>query len=167
MSKILIIGTSASGKSTFARELARKMDLPIFHADAIMWNPGWVYIGDEQTNVKIKEIIDQEKWILEGWIDKKVQLDVFTKADLIIYLNFSPFVTSWRYIKRYLAHRTHPRPELPGSPEKFSFEFLWRVFKRKEMYWVDRNLRNIEPAKVTYLDSPKDAEDFILKYKNA
>ena len=47
--KILIVGTSASGKSTFARKLAAKTKLPLIHIDSIMWQPGWDYIGDTEA----------------------------------------------------------------------------------------------------------------------
>jgi adenylate kinase family enzyme len=45
--RVVIVGASAAGKSTFARQLAKKIQLPLIHMDEIMWKPGWQYIGDE------------------------------------------------------------------------------------------------------------------------
>ncbi len=47
--KIVIVGVSATGKSTFARQLSIKTMLPSIHMDTVMWQPGWNYVGDETT----------------------------------------------------------------------------------------------------------------------
>lgn len=57
--KIIIVGVSASGKSTFSRKLAEKTNLPLIHMDAVMWRPGWEYLGDEYTNQKLYEITEK------------------------------------------------------------------------------------------------------------
>jgi adenylate kinase family enzyme len=42
MQRILVIGSSGTGKSTLARQLASKLALPIIHLDKEYWLPGWV-----------------------------------------------------------------------------------------------------------------------------
>jgi len=59
--KIVVIGVSASGKSTFSRKLSKKLNLPLTLMDKIMWKPGWDYIGDEETVKKLDQISSQEK----------------------------------------------------------------------------------------------------------
>ena len=160
--KIVIVGVSASGKSTFARELANKLGLPVTHIDALMWQPGWNYIGDEVTVSKLEEVSAEDEWIIEGYIEKRARMTVFERADTIIYLDYPPIVASWRYIKRWWNHRKDPRPELPGSPEKFSFKFLRLVWRKGEVWKLIPLLK--EPAnqkKCTILTSPKKTADFL------
>jgi hypothetical protein len=39
--RINVVGTSGSGKTTFARQLAARLDLPYYEMDALFWKPGW------------------------------------------------------------------------------------------------------------------------------
>jgi adenylate kinase family enzyme len=40
MQRIVVIGNSAGGKSTLARALAKRRDLPCIELDGILWQPG-------------------------------------------------------------------------------------------------------------------------------
>ncbi len=160
--KILVVGVSASGKSTFTKKLAQKTNLPAVFMDAIMWKPGWNYIGDEATAEKIKEIASTENWIIEGYITKQMRALVLERADTIIYLDYSPFVCVWRYVRRWWRHRKNPRPELPGSPEKFSFKFLKLVWTKGEAISLNKFLAEVkDQAKIVKLKSPREAGKFL------
>jgi len=40
--RVVILGCSGAGKSTFARALGAKLEAPVTHLDALFWRPGWV-----------------------------------------------------------------------------------------------------------------------------
>lgn len=160
--KIVVLGVSASGKSTFARRLATKMKLPLIHIDELMWKPGWQYIGDEETIRLIKEVSEKDSWIIEGYIEKGAQPDLFNKSDTLVYLDYPAWLPALRYIKRWWQHRTEPRPELPGCPERFSFDFLKRVYLKKEVYRLEQLFKKVDySAKIIRLKSPKQAEKLL------
>jgi adenylate kinase family enzyme len=160
--KIVVVGVSASGKSTFTKKLALKTNLPATFMDAIMWKPGWVYIGDEETIKKLDEVSLTDKWIIEGYISKNARTFLFGRADSIIYLDYSPWVSSWRYIKRWWKHRKNARPELEGSPEKFSFKFLKLVWTKGEAISLNKFLNTDENQnKIIKLSSPKETKAFL------
>jgi adenylate kinase family enzyme len=160
--KIVVLGVSASGKSTFARKLGVKTGLPVTYIDSLMWKPGWQYIGDEETVRLIKEASERESWIIEGYIEKEARVNLFNNADTILYLDYPGWLSAWRYIKRWWQHRKKPRPELPGCPEKFSFEFLLRVYKKKEVYRLEKLFKEHDwNSKIIRFKSPKEAERFL------
>ncbi len=160
--RIAIVGVSAAGKSWFGRALAHKTKLPLTHIDAVMWKPGWNYIGDEKTVTALKEISSGESWIIEGYIDKDAFDTVLNRADSILYLDYARYLPAWRYIKRCFAHRTYPRPELEGSPDTFKFESLKRVWSKSEVYHLNKFLGKIPtPKKVIRLKSPKQASNLL------
>jgi len=161
-SKIVILGVSASGKSTFARKLSAKLGIPLTHIDELMWKPNWEYVGDAETVQLIKEAAESERWIIEGYIEKDARIDLFNKADVLMYLDYPAWLPALRYIKRCWQHRKDPRPELPGCPDKFSFEFLTRVYKKKEVYRLEQLFKNGDyNAKIIRLKAPKETEAFL------
>jgi len=160
--RIVIVGVSASGKSVFSRKLATKTHLPLIFVDAIMWKPHWEYIGDEETTKRLDEESSKPKWIIEGYIVKEVRNVIFERADSIIYLDYHPLVASLRYIQRWWMHRENPRPELAGSPEKFSWKFLRLVWTKGETVSLNRFLaQSKDQNKIIKLASPKEAKNFL------
>ena len=56
MRRIIVIGGGGAGKSTFSRELSRKLDIPLYHLDKIFQNKGWVGTPKEKFDEKIKQM---------------------------------------------------------------------------------------------------------------
>lgn len=162
--KIVIVGVSASGKSTFARKLSSKTGLPLVMMDSIMWKPNWTYIGDQETIQELEKKSSGDRWIIEGYINTEARSFLFEKADTIIYLDYSRITSSLRYIKRWWKHRKQPRPELKGSPDTFSFKFLWLIFTKGESIILNKFLDEIiDQSKIIKLTSPHEATSFISK----
>ena len=161
--KIVVIGVSASGKTTFTKKLAEKLGLPAYFMDQIMWNPGWDYIGDEATVAEIEKIISTDQWIVEGYITTAARTNIFKTADTIIYLDYPGSLSAWRYIKRWWKHRRSPRPELPGSPESFSWKFLKLVYTKGEAWRVDDLFKeNDWNNKIVRFKKPAEAQTYLM-----
>lgn len=132
--------------------------------DAIMWQAGWDYIGDEETAKKLNEISSKLEWIIEGYIVKEARSLVLERADSIIYLDYHPLVASLRYIQRWWMHRKNPRPELPGSPDKFKPKFLKLIWTKGEAISLKKFLAQVkDQSKIIKLSSPKEAKDFLFE----
>ena len=58
MKRIIAIGCSGSGKSTFARALGAKTEIPVYHLDMMFWNA-------DKTHVDKQTFIDRMKDVLE------------------------------------------------------------------------------------------------------
>ena len=160
--KIVVVGVSASGKTTFTKKLAKKLDIEPILMDEIMWKPGWDYVGDEATIQKIQEIVRGDEWLLEGYITKAVRTEVFERADQVLYLDYPGWLSAWRYIKRCLKHWRNPRPELPESPEKFSFKFLKLVYTKGEVWKLEQLFKENEwNEKIIRFETPQEAKMYL------
>ena len=61
--KIIVLGCSGSGKSTFSRKLAARTGLPLIHLDNIWWRPDQTHITREEFDQKLNEILHDDFWI--------------------------------------------------------------------------------------------------------
>ncbi len=163
--KIIVVGVSASGKSTFARALSEKNHLPLILMDSIMWNPGWKYVGDEETARRLDTLSSGKEWIIEGYITKEARVFVFDRADTIVYLDYPRIMGVIRYLKRWWAHRKTPRPELQGSPDHFNWEFLKLIWRKGEAVSLDKFLADVQDQrKIVRLTSLKQTKSFLQNY---
>ncbi len=66
LKKAIIIGCSGSGKSFFARALAEKTGIPLYHLDLIWWREDGTNIEREEFDEKLSEILAGNEWIIDG-----------------------------------------------------------------------------------------------------
>lgn len=66
MKKIIIIGCSGAGKSTFARKLSAKTDIPLYYLDMIWHLPDRSTLDREEFVNRLEEIVAGEEWIIDG-----------------------------------------------------------------------------------------------------
>lgn len=132
MNKIAIIGSGGAGKSTFGRQLSEKLNIEVYHLDAILWKPNWVGTSkDEQKSIQQK-LVAQESWIIDGNYGGTLDIRL-SAADTIIFLDIHRVICLYRAIKRTLKYRNRTRPDMAeGCEEKFDSEFLKWIWKYPE-----------------------------------
>lgn len=164
INRIAIIGISASGKSVFTRELASKIGLPLVHMDQLFWKGNWQEIPEAEYLKKHQEVIQQEKWIIEGYIEENMA-DRLKRADLILYLDYPGWLCALRLIWRWLKHRRAARPELPKEAlESLKNKTFWKVLRRKERERIEQALILAGNPKAIRLKSPNELKKFLQTY---
>lgn len=87
MKKVLIIGCPGAGKSTFARKLAAKTGLPVYHLDMIWHKADRTTISTEEFDERLYEIMDTDEWIIDGNYKRTLPLRLL-KADTVFLLDY-------------------------------------------------------------------------------
>ena len=64
--KIMVIGCSGSGKSTFARKLKAKTGLPLYYLDMLFHNSDRTTVSREVFDARLNDILKTDKWIIDG-----------------------------------------------------------------------------------------------------
>ncbi len=124
--KILVLGLSGAGKSTWARRLAAGYEVPLLHLDTVHWLPGWVERDLADERAQVGEFLDEhEDWAIEGGYSKVHFERRLAEADRIYILLAPRLVRLWRVGRRWLTYRGTNRPDITEScPEKLDLEFV-------------------------------------------
>ena len=69
----MVIGCPGSGKSTFARSLAEKLGISLYHLDAIWHRPDKTHITREEFDTRLAEIMTTDTWIIDGNYSRTVE----------------------------------------------------------------------------------------------
>jgi adenylate kinase family enzyme len=118
--RIVILGSSGSGKSYLSKEIAKITGLPLIHLDFIFFLPGWKATPDDEWIEKLHRLAADEKWIIEGVSKDKAEI-LFKTADLIIFLDVNRFRCIYQFVKR----KGNKRNDIPQYlDEKFDLPFL-------------------------------------------
>ena len=157
--KVLVLGCSGSGKSTFAKQLAERTGLPLFHLDNLWWKADRTHISREEFDQKLAEILTEDQWILDGDYSRTYETRI-RACDTIFFLDYPeevcrngitervgtkrtdiPWVESEldselvELVKRY---RTTNRPKLLALLERYPDKVCVMFHNRKEAdVWIE------------------------------
>lgn len=158
MERVVIIGCGGAGKSTLARQLGEKLDIPVVHLDKLFWKPGWVEMPKDEFDELHRREIAKEKWIMDGNFNRTME-ERIARCDTVIYLDFSRVACLLGVVKRVLTTYGTVRPDMgEGCPERVDLDFLkwvWGYNKNKR----ERNYRLLNEA--------THAETIVLKNRRA
>lgn len=164
MNKVIIVGSSGAGKSTFAIQLQEKTNLPLFHLDKLFWKPGWILSSKEEQITIQKKVIEKEQWIIDGNYGDTLDLRI-TACDTIIFIDPPRTVCLYQVLKRNKMYKNSPRPDMnEGCPEKVDWDFLkwtWH-FKNTQRVALIKKLNNVYREKnIVILKSRKEVNNYL------
>ena len=165
MKKILVIGSSGAGKSTFSRRLHKATDLPLIHLDRLYWKPNWIEIDKDEWKQTVENALHGDAWILDGNYSATLEMRL-EKCDTVIFLDLPRLLCVYRILKRVALYRPGSRPDIAdGCDEQFDWKFLkfvWNYPTRSKPK-VETLLRKFANEKTIFrLCSKKEIEDFLL-----
>jgi adenylate kinase family enzyme len=153
MRRILVIGSPGAGKSTLARRLAERLDLPLIHLDREYFGPGWAMPPRSEWRERVRALAARPAWVMDGQYGSTFDLRV-PRAQAIVWLDLPRWrclaSVLWRVAKNY----GRVRPDLgPGCIERFDLSFLrfiW-AYPRDKRPKTARMLERLGPAQRVFV----------------
>ncbi|MEM9600158.1 MAG: AAA family ATPase [Pseudomonadota bacterium] len=131
--KIIVSGTSCTGKTTLGRQLARKLGRVQIDLDDLHFLPDWVAKEKEVFIADVKRATDaHDAWVVSGSYQSVLHETLWPEADTIIWLDLPLHVILSRYFKR-TYRRVRYREKCCGE----NYETLHHVI------FVDNMLKHI------------------------
>ncbi|MFQ6027838.1 MAG: adenylate kinase [Dehalococcoidia bacterium] len=171
MTRIAIVGSSCSGKTTLARQVAESLIIPHIELDALHWLPHWTERPDEEFRGLVRQAVAGDSWVADG--NYLVAQDlVWGRATMVIWLNYSFRVVFQRALSR-TVRRVFGKEELfSGNRESFRQAFLsresiiWWVLTtyraRNRRYRAIFERREFPHLEVIELRNPKAANELLV-----
>lgn len=113
--RIHIMGSSCSGKSTLAARLAAELGLDLVDMDAINWLPNWVGLNatdPDEFDRRLHEATAGEGWVVAGSYTRHSQRVFWPRLDTVVWLDLPLSLLLRRVIAR-----------------------SWRRWRTKELLW--------------------------------
>lgn len=125
MRKVAVIASaSGNGKTTFGREIARRLDAPFVELDALVWGRGWIETPDEELRAALEPIVSSEGWVIDGTYQGKVGDLVLRAADVVVWLDLPIHVWLPRLVRRTLR-RIRGREQLWNDNRESLLTAIW------------------------------------------
>lgn len=170
MQRVVVIGTSGSGKTTFAKNLAHMLSCPHYELDELHFLANWETRTWEEMRALVNQFADTPAWVSDGNYSR-VRDILWGKADTVVWLNYSFPVAFGRLVQRTFK-RMITREELFGGcvetfrSQLFSKEslFLWFFqthWKRKKEYPLLFQDARYQHLNTIILKNPRQAKRFL------
>jgi adenylate kinase family enzyme len=171
--RIVIVGTTSSGKSTLASQLAEKIGADFIELDALHWEPNWVEAPDEVFRERVETAIKSDIWVVAG--NYSVVRDVvWRRAEAIIWLDYPFHIIFWRLITRTIRRVSTREKLFAGNvengwthlklwSEESLFHWLFKThWRRKREYPMLFALPENAHLTVIHFKHPKEAKDWMV-----
>jgi adenylate kinase family enzyme len=129
MCRVMVVGCAGAGKTTFARRLAEKLELPAIHLDFHFWQPGWLPPDRQAWREQVVALAARPEWVMDGNYSNTYDIRM-PRADSLVWLDYPRVVCMRRVLMRTIEGYGRTRRDLPDNcPERLDLAFLRYVWE--------------------------------------
>ncbi|MFA9440342.1 hypothetical protein ACDA63_11960 [Uliginosibacterium sp. sgz301328] len=135
--RVVVIGSSGAGKTTFAGELSACLGAPHVQLDALYWGANWTAVDQEVFRQRVMERAAAERWVADGNY-RSVRDILWARATTIVWLDYS-FPRVFGRLVRRTVRRAWTREEVfNGNRESWRTSF---ADKESVIWWMLKTWR--------------------------
>ncbi|MDQ0374170.1 toxin [Cellulomonas humilata] len=169
--RVRVVGTTGSGKTTFAGRLAARLDVPHLELDEVFWDAGWTKRDPEEARALIRAFVESADrgWVTDGNWTAGTQ-GLLTDAEAFVWLDYPRRTVMARVVRRTLrrgvlrtelwhGNRENLRNVLNADPEQNVVLWSWTSHTRTRTRYS--TLAADSPIPVIRLRSPREAQRWL------
>ena len=125
--RVLVLGSSGSGKSALTAQLSTLLGLEPIHLDAHFWKTGWISTPPDEWEARVRTLIQKPHWIMDGTYERTLPLRL-PAADTVMIIEGWRIACLYRVLKRKLTVDDHNRADAPPGQkiDRAFLRYIWR-----------------------------------------
>jgi adenylate kinase family enzyme len=132
--RVVVVGSTSSGKSTLAKALADKLGADFIELDALHWEPNWIEAPDGMFRERVKAAICSQAWVVAGNYHVVRDL-VWPKAQAVLWLDYPLPIVFWRLLTRTIRRSVFKEKLFSDNVENIWMHLkLWS--EESLFYWL-------------------------------
>lgn len=148
MKRILVIGCSGAGKSTFARKLKELTGLPLIHLDMIWHRADKTTISREEFDRRLDVLLAEDEWIIDGNYARTLEVRL-KRCDTVFLLDY-PLEVCLAGVESRIGKS---REDMPWVESEFDAEFR---------EWIERFPQEKLPGIYQLLDAYREGRKIVI-----
>lgn len=165
MRRVAIFGNAGGGKSTLSKQLSAITGLPLVALDLIKYKPGGGEAAYEEYKAAHDQILQQDRWIIDGFGSLDTVWERLSIADTLIYLDMPVPLHYWWVTKRFMKGFFVPPESWPENSPLLrgtlnSYYTVWLCHKKLTPKYRDYVNKSQSTKRVHHLQSPRQVNEF-------
>ncbi len=160
MKRILVIGCSGAGKSTFARKLRDMTSVPLYYLDLLWHKPDRTNISREEFDRQLSSILTTESWIIDGNYGRTLEMRLQV-CDTVFLLDYPLTVC----LAGAAARVGKKREDMPWIEETFDPEFRQWIenFRESQLPGILRLLHQYREGRQIFILHSREEASALLE----
>jgi len=172
--RVSVVGTSCSGKTTFAKNLAEILKVKHIELDAIYWLPDWVERPQQEFLDLVEKAAAADAWVFDGNYTRTREI-VWRRATAIVWLDYSFPQTFYRALNRTTRRVFSGEKIYSGNRETFRQAFMSRdsillwvlttYFEKRRRYTKLLGEDILSEKEIFIFRHPKQTKEFLRQVR--
>lgn len=162
MRRIVVVGTTGSGKTTLARAIAGRLGVPHVELDALHWEANWTEAPTDVLRDRLTRAVGGAAWVVDGNYSKVREL-FWSRADTVVWLDYSLPVILWQLACRTLKRAVTREALWSGNRERLTTA----LFRRDSIIlWALKTYRKYREEYPILFGRPEHAHLTVVRLRS-